>query len=148
MNVVNKISQAKTRIHIYILSKCIVDLTCFFLNFEIIFIGQNFYQNCISICTYVVVVYLFNFCLLFTLYLSLFKVIFICSSEYFQRNKWNQNCMHSFYLNFSVDARNDEIVQSLLGGEGPDSGTSFAGTGLRLYTEDPGSEYQWGHPGQ
>lgn len=56
--------------------------------------------------------------------------------------------MHSFYLNFSVDARNDEIVQSLLGGEGPDSGTSFAGTGLRLYTEDPGSEYQWGHPGQ
>lgn len=57
--------------------------------------------------------------------------------------------MHSFYLNFSVHTRIiNENVQSLLGGEGPDSGTSFAGTGLRLYTEDPGSEYQWGHPGQ
>lgn len=66
----------------------------------------------------------------------------------FPKNKWNQNCMHSFYLNFSVHTRNNENVQSLLGGEGPDSGTSFAGTGLRLYTEDPGSEYQWGHPGQ
>ena len=67
---------------------------------------------------------------------------------HFQRHKWKQYCMRSFYLNFSVHTRNDEIVQSLLVGKGPDSGTSFAGTCLRLYTEDPGSEYQWGHPGQ